>query len=839
MTVVRGNSYIYDYVNLTPEIPDGTGPIISIEDRVPHGKYAVVRKSQNLDYLANASDNLGLAGLIFVLGDSTNAPITWNPDPAASDWRGNQAILLADKLKNYAVNGQIYGPQTLRKKRLVVGAMFILGNSTINSISDAISIASIVNRLDLDFIILDITSDAPNNPWAGSDGRTLLTICSQVLDHCLRPPMPEQMPRLSHFRPIFVVLPETTSGYTNLLNSDNSMDIFNDGFVGPKVFPMPRVPASSSPTLGPMFQWAAPPTQSAFMVSRCEVLVDVRSGIQNAEAIVNNAITPANRILNGTSWTPHCGVVVYDDIEALVINNSAPGNNPTDYWDFDKYPVKGCYVPIIFPYPVISGISRSPYEFKINSRGYPDDNGTETAGLQISVENWKTGSVVNSQPTVISLTDGTCNGNFKSIFSTWIHINGTYLKDPPFYGFPVSNWWDITGTPIYGDEGIYPFLVSVQSVRGAENTEFSFSIPIYNPDVNVSFIKTVIDYSQPIIRYNDPRKLNRKIPYEWSPLDQWCSERDMRNLPSVPSRIVPDQRTQADTLGQSPMVGATFLAAPLEIQAVISKYFPPSQWENAAIVSKCESGWNPSSQCNSLDPNNRCYGEKDAKGNLIIEDSRGLFQINVASNSYPEYANYDLYDPDVNTNLASQIFIARGWQPWSCAAKYHLTLDPPVTYAKRIAVGAYGWVYPTDSHIISQGGTCQDHINRITIPAIDIVPLVRGVTGDNLYAVDNGVILQYGWDPRYPPFTAQGYGIMVDIQLSSTPLIIVRYGHLDPSSLNSILLPNKVGDKVMKGDVIGYMDTTGGADGAHLHFEVMTNGMINGTRDCPTKYLPF
>ena len=47
------------------------------------------------------------------------------------------------------------------------------------------------------------------------------------------------------------------------------------------------------------------------------------------------------------------------------------------------------------------------------------------------------------------------------------------------------------------------------------------------------------------------------------------------------------------------------------------------------------------------------------------EDSRGIFQINVAPNANPGYAAEDLFDPWTNARVAHEIWQARGWQPWT------------------------------------------------------------------------------------------------------------------------------------------------------------------------------
>lgn len=49
--------------------------------------------------------------------------------------------------------------------------------------------------------------------------------------------------------------------------------------------------------------------------------------------------------------------------------------------------------------------------------------------------------------------------------------------------------------------------------------------------------------------------------------------------------------------------------------------------------------------------------------------------------------------------------------------------------------------------------------------------------------------------------------------------LVTRYGHLSRFAV-------QVGDKVERGDVIGYVGATGRATGAHLHYEVLANGRL-------------
>ncbi len=75
-------------------------------------------------------------------------------------------------------------------------------------------------------------------------------------------------------------------------------------------------------------------------------------------------------------------------------------------------------------------------------------------------------------------------------------------------------------------------------------------------------------------------------------------------------------------------------------------------------------------------------------------------------------------------------------------------------------------------------------------------------------------------------FLAGSYGNYVLI--SHNDKYATLYAHMAYSSIAV-----KVGDKVSKGDVIGFMGNTGDSYGAHLHFEVRENG----TKIDPTPYI--
>ena len=82
---------------------------------------------------------------------------------------------------------------------------------------------------------------------------------------------------------------------------------------------------------------------------------------------------------------------------------------------------------------------------------------------------------------------------------------------------------------------------------------------------------------------------------------------------------------------------------------LVAKYFPASQVETAMRVMSCESGGNPAA-----------INWDDAK--ITGMPSNGLFQIN-------SYHNWSWSDPETNIQRAHNMWVRRGWQPWSCFYK--------------------------------------------------------------------------------------------------------------------------------------------------------------------------
>ena len=92
---------------------------------------------------------------------------------------------------------------------------------------------------------------------------------------------------------------------------------------------------------------------------------------------------------------------------------------------------------------------------------------------------------------------------------------------------------------------------------------------------------------------------------------------------------------------------------------------------------------------------------------------------------------------------------------------------------------------------------------------------IPGAIGTPIYATADGVAEHAGW--------MNGYGNLVELNHGRG--LETRYGHMSRLAINP-------GDHVTRGQVIGYMGSTGRSTGSHLHYEVRIDG-------APVNPLPF
>ena len=84
---------------------------------------------------------------------------------------------------------------------------------------------------------------------------------------------------------------------------------------------------------------------------------------------------------------------------------------------------------------------------------------------------------------------------------------------------------------------------------------------------------------------------------------------------------------------------------------------------------------------------------------------------------------------------------------------------------------------------------------------------LRADQGTPVYAVADGRVERSGWSGAYGNL----------ILLSHAFRLSTRYGHLSRFAV-------RPGQQVARGDVIGYVGSTGRSTGSHLHYEVLANG---------------
>jgi len=96
-----------------------------------------------------------------------------------------------------------------------------------------------------------------------------------------------------------------------------------------------------------------------------------------------------------------------------------------------------------------------------------------------------------------------------------------------------------------------------------------------------------------------------------------------------------------------------------------------------------------------------------------------------------------------------------------------------------------------------------------------------------VFAAADGIVLQSGL--AVPGKPSQSYGMRVVI--GHSPTLSTLYAHLDDTKMRPLV---KEGDRVKRGQIIGYIGLTGITSGPHLHFEVQ----VSGEQKNPRNYLP-
>lgn len=110
--------------------------------------------------------------------------------------------------------------------------------------------------------------------------------------------------------------------------------------------------------------------------------------------------------------------------------------------------------------------------------------------------------------------------------------------------------------------------------------------------------------------------------------------------------------------------------APTELADEIRQFWPESEWDNAADVSRLESGWSAFAEANTTDSSHPCGSFLRMQGNVRVsaERSIGWFQIN-ACNLPPDWNPSHLFNTHHNVGTAHDMWTRRGWSPWYFSAR--------------------------------------------------------------------------------------------------------------------------------------------------------------------------
>lgn len=96
--------------------------------------------------------------------------------------------------------------------------------------------------------------------------------------------------------------------------------------------------------------------------------------------------------------------------------------------------------------------------------------------------------------------------------------------------------------------------------------------------------------------------------------------------------------------------------------------FKGTDLNKAVAIAKCESGFD-------------CHAH-----NQNYEDSRGLMQINL--DAHPEYSNLNLFDPEINTQIAFVLYSKAGnsFKDWTCSEILGFN-SPKIPFYLVVAIG--------------------------------------------------------------------------------------------------------------------------------------------------------
>ena len=114
----------------------------------------------------------------------------------------------------------------------------------------------------------------------------------------------------------------------------------------------------------------------------------------------------------------------------------------------------------------------------------------------------------------------------------------------------------------------------------------------------------------------------------------------------------------------------TLVDAPQELQGPIREFWPEEEWDHAAQVAYCESGWRFDAEIDSRTPQHPCGSLLGMRNGVKVyaEHSIGYFQINVCGwpSSWDERR---LFNARENAGTAHALWDRDGWNPWYFSAR--------------------------------------------------------------------------------------------------------------------------------------------------------------------------
>lgn len=110
--------------------------------------------------------------------------------------------------------------------------------------------------------------------------------------------------------------------------------------------------------------------------------------------------------------------------------------------------------------------------------------------------------------------------------------------------------------------------------------------------------------------------------------------------------------------------------APAELQAAITEFWEPNEWDHAAAVAYYESGWRWDAELDTRRPGAPCGAFIDTRDGVRVsaEWSIGYFQIN-ACNLPDGWNPAHLFNARQNAGTAHALWSERGWHPWYFSAR--------------------------------------------------------------------------------------------------------------------------------------------------------------------------